>query len=64
MRQTWDAAMHFRADAFYILRDSCFVVIAVLLFPDMEQDPAFVDGAQRSNLHVLWGMDNLMDRRA
>ena len=41
----------------------CFV-IAALLFPDMEPDPAIVAEAKRSDVHVLWNTDNLMNRLA
>ena len=64
LRQTWDAAMSLREDIIDILGDSGCFVIAVLLFPDMEPDPAIVAEARRSNVHVLWGTDNLMDRLA
>ena len=44
--------------------DTCCFVIAALLFPDIEPDPAIVAEARRSNVHVLWGTDNLMNRLA
>ena len=47
-----------------ILGDSRCPVIAVILFPDMEQGPAIVAEARRSNVHVLWGTDSLMNRLA
>ena len=62
--QTWDAAMSLREDIIDILGDTCCFVIAVLLFPDMEPDPAIAAAAKRSNVHVLWGTDNLMNRLA
>ena len=61
---TWDAAMSIREDIIDVLGDSRCPVIAVLLFPDMEPDPAIVAEARRSNVHVLWGTDNLMNRLA
>ena len=61
---TWDAAMSLREDIIDILGDTCCFVIAALLFPDMEPDPAIVAEARRSNVHVLWGTDNLMNRLA
>ena len=61
---TWDAAMSLREDIIDVLGDTCCFVIAVLLFPDMEPDPAIVAEAKRSNVHVLWGTDNLMNRLA
>ena len=64
LRLAWDLAMAFRADVVYILEDSCCPVIAALLFPDMEQGPAIVAGARRSNVQVLRGTDKLMDRLA
>ena len=62
--QTWDAAMAFRADVVDTLGDTCCPVIAVVLFPDMEQATAIVAGAQRSYVQVLWGTDRLMGRLA
>ena len=62
--QTWDAAMSLREDIVDILGDTCCFVIAVLLFPDMEPDPAVVAEARRSNVHVQWGTDNLVNRLA
>ena len=59
---TWDAAMSLREDIIDVLGDTCCFVIAALLFPDMEPDPAIVAEAKRSNVHVLWGTDNLMNR--
>ena len=44
--------MPFRAGVPYIPRDFCCPVIAALLFPDMEQGPAIVAGAQRSNVQI------------
>ena len=55
LRLAWDATMACRADVVHILKDSCFVVIAAFLFPDMEQGPAIIAKARRSNVHVLWG---------
>ena len=64
MGLTWDAAMSLRDDIVDILADSCCFVITVLLFPDTEPNRAIVAGARRSNLHLPWGTDNLMDRLA
>ena len=64
LRLTWDAAMSLREDIIDVLGDTCCFVIAALLFPDMEPDPAIVAEARRSNVHVLWGTDNLMNRLA
>ena len=64
LRLTWDLAMACRADVVYILREFSCLVIAALLFPDMEQDPAIVAGARRSNVQVLWATDKLMGRVA
>ena len=55
MRLAWDATMACRADVVHILKDSCFVVIAAFLFPDVEPDPAIIAKARRSNVQVLWG---------
>ena len=59
--QTWDAAMAFREAVVDTLGDTCCFVIAVLLFPDMEPDPAIAAAARRSSVKVPWGTDNLMD---
>ena len=56
--------MSLREDIVDVLGDTCCFVIAALLFPDMEPDPAIVAEARRSNVHVLWGTDNLMNRLA
>ena len=61
LRLAWDLDMPFRADVVDTLGDTCCPVIAVVLFPDMEQATAIVAGAQRSYVQVLWGTDNLMD---
>ena len=62
--QTWDAAMSLREDIIDLLGDTCCYVIAALLFPDMEPDPAIAAAARRSSVKVLWGTDNLMNRLA
>ena len=36
--------------------------IAVLVFPDMEPDQAIMANARRSNVHVIWGVDGLVDK--
>ena len=41
-----------RAGVVYTLKDSCFAVIAVVLFPDVEPDPAIIAKARRSNVHT------------
>ena len=64
LRLTWDAATSLREDIIDVLGDICCFVIAALLFPDMEPDPAIVAEGRRSNVHVLWGTDNLMNRLA
>ena len=61
---TWDAAMSLREDIIDVLGDTCCYVIAALLFPDMEPDPAIAAEAKRSSVKVLWGTDNLMNRLA
>ena len=62
MRRTWDAAMSLREDIAEPSGRRCCFIIAALLFPDMEPDPAIVAEPKRSNVHVSWGMDNLMVR--
>ena len=56
--------MSLREDIIDVMGDTCCFVIAALLFPDMEPDPAIVAEARRNNVHVLWGTDNLMNRLA
>ena len=58
----WDAAMPFRADVVYILRDFCCVVIAAFLVPDVEPGPVIVAEASRFNVHLPCDSDKLMDR--
>ena len=36
--------------------------IAVLVFPDMEPDQAIAAKARRTRVHVIWGVDGLVDR--
>ena len=64
LRLAWDLAMACRADVVYILREFSCLVIAVVLFPDIEQGPTIVAEARRSNVHVLWGTHRPMDRLA
>ena len=47
-----------------LLGDTFCPVIAVLLLPGMEPDPAIVAAARRSNVHLPWRTDHLMDRLA
>ena len=46
LRLAWDLAMACRADVVYILREFSCLVIAVVLFPDIEQGPTIVAEAQ------------------
>ena len=52
LRLAWDLAMACRADVVYILREFSCLVIAVVLFPDIEQGPTIVAGAHRSSVHT------------
>ena len=36
--------------------------VPVLLFPDMDPDPAIIDRAQRSNVHLVWRAEQLLPR--
>ena len=36
--------------------------IAVLVFPDMEPDQAIMTNARRNNIHVIWGVEGLVDK--
>ena len=61
LRKAWDATMSFHDELVGILEREAFS-IAVLVFPDMEPDQAITAKAERSNVHVLWGTDGLVDR--
>ena len=61
MRKAWDATMSLHDELVDVLDHEAFF-IAVLVFPDMEPDQDIIDRAERSNVHVLWGTDGLMDR--
>ena len=57
--------MSLREDIIDVLGDTCcFVIAALLLVPTWNPDPAIVAEAKRSNVHVIWGTDNLMNRLA
>ena len=61
LRKAWDATMSLHDELVDVLEREAFS-IAVLVFPDMEPDQDIIDRAERSNVHVLWGTDGLMDR--
>ena len=61
LRKTWTATMSLHDELVGVLDHEAFF-IAVLIFPDMEPDQAIIDRAERSNVHVLWGTDGLVDR--
>ena len=61
LRKAWDATMSLHDELVDVLEHEAFF-IAVLIFPDMEPDQAITAKAERSNVHVLWGTDGLMDR--
>ena len=61
LTKAWDATMALHDELVHIL-DSKTFFIAVLVFPDMEPDQAIAYGAERSNVHVLWGVDGLVER--
>ena len=61
LRKAWDATMSLHDELVGILEHEAFF-IAVLVFPDMEPDQAITARAERSNVHVLWGTDGLVDR--
>ena len=61
LRKTWDATMSLHDELVDVLDHEAFF-IAVLVFPDMEPDQAIIAKAKRSNVHVLWGTDGLVDR--
>ena len=59
--KTWNATMSLHDELVDLLEHKAFC-IAVLVFPDMEPDQAIVAKAKRTNVHVLWGTDDLMER--
>ena len=61
LRKTWNATMSLHDELVDIVDHEAFF-IAVLVFPDMEPDQDIIDRAERSNVHVLWGTDGLVDR--
>ena len=61
LRKTWTATMSLHDELVDIVDHEAFF-IAVLVFPDMEPDQDIIDRAERSNVHVLWGTDGLVDR--
>ena len=44
----------------FLKRPNYFV--PVLLFPDMDPDPAIINRARRSNVHLVWRTDRLLPR--
>ena len=61
-RKAWRAAMSLREEMFETLDDDNAFIIAALLFPDMEPDPAIAAMAVREHAHVIWGADNIFER--
>ena len=62
LRKTWSATMSLHDELVGVLDHQAFF-IAVLVFPDMEPDQDIIAKAKRSSkVHVLWGVDGLMDR--
>ena len=61
LTKAWNATMSLHDELVDVLDHEAFF-IAVLVFPDMEPDQDIIDRAERSNVHVLWGTDGLMDR--
>ena len=61
VRKTWTAIISLHDEIVKALeREAPF--IAVLVFPDMEPDQAIMANARRSNVHVIWGVDGLVDK--
>ena len=61
-RKAWRAAMSLREEIVETLDDDNAFIIAVLLFPDMEPDPAIAAMAEREHTHHIWRSDNLFER--
>ena len=60
---TADAALSLLKEVSEGLDKSTFV-IPVLSFPNMQPDEAICKRAERSNVHLVWGTDRLVDRLA
>ena len=61
VRKTWVATMSlhdFIVEA--VGHEAPF--IAVLVFPDMEPSQAMAPNARRNNVHVIWGVEGLVDK--
>ena len=61
LQTTWDATISLHDDIVDILEYKAFF-IAVLVFPDMEPDQAIAAKAKRTKVHVIWGVDGLVDK--
>ena len=62
LTKAWNATMSLHDELVGVLDHEAFF-IAVLVFPDMEPDQDIIARAKRSSkVHVLWGVDGLMDR--
>ena len=61
LQRAWDATMSLHDELVDVLEREAFS-IAVLVFPDMEPDQDITAKAERSNVHVLWGTDGLVER--
>ena len=61
LRKTCDATMSLHDEIAENVSYKAFL-IPVLIFPDMEPDPAIIAEAERSKAHVIWGVDGLVDR--
>ena len=61
VRKTFDATMSLHDDIVDTLGQEAFF-IAVLVFPDMEPDQDIAANASRNNVHVIWGVDGLVDK--
>ena len=58
---TSDATMSLRNEVSEALAEPSYFM-PVLLFPDMDPDPAIVARARRSNVHLVWRSDRLLPR--
>ena len=61
LTKAWNVTMSLHDELVDVLDHEAFF-IAVLVFPDMEPDQDIIDRAERSNVHVLWGTDGLVER--
>ena len=63
LKQTWLAAISVHDALLESLNLNIFV-IAVLIFPDMDRDPAIDQASANDKVRPIWGTNDLVDRMA